>query len=262
MQLPLHPGRPDGPVYFLSDAHIGAGTPAGEAEKETRLLAFLSRVGENAAALVLLGDLFDFWFEYRHAIPVRGFQVLARLRSLVESGLPIVFIGGNHDFWAGRFLQEQVGVLAPPGALDIEVQGRRLFVAHGDALAPGDEGYKFIRRVFRNPLAIAAFRWIHPDFGIPLATSSSGLSRQHTADIPVVAARLWKEIAAPQFERGRDGVLVGHFHYPVHMRNRGCDFIINGDWMTHWTYSVLTHGTLELRHWPEDTVVAAVNNDI
>lgn len=242
-----HADRPDGPIYFLSDVHIGTASAAVEADKEHRLLEWLTEVERSAAALVILGDLFDFWFEYRHAIPSRGFNVLARLRRLVDAGIPIDFLGGNHDYWVGSFLRDQLGIQTHSQPMTLEAQGRRLFLAHGDGLAPGDLGYRLIRRVFRNPLAIGLYRWIHPDLGIPLATSSSRTSRHYTQEAPVIGSELWKTIAEPAFARGHDAVIIGHFHKPIHIRSSGRDFVINGDWMGHFSYTVLQGGVLELR---------------
>jgi UDP-2,3-diacylglucosamine hydrolase len=246
---PPDPAASDRPIFFFSDAHIGSGTPGEEKAKERRLVEFLSLATREAGELFILGDLFDFWFEYRHAIPARGFEVLHRIRSLMDSGIPVRFLGGNHDFWAGPFFRT-LGMTVYDGPVDLDRQGRHLYLAHGDGLAAGDRGYSFLKQVLRNPLAIGAYRLIHPDVGIPLATTSSHASRKHTADIPVVAARLWSEIALPQFARGRDAVLIGHFHHPVHWRGDGRDFIVGGDWMTHNTYTVLDKGQLTLHHWP------------
>lgn len=255
MELRHHPDRPGGPVYFIGDVHIGTAAPEVEADKEMRLLQLLDEVDERAAALVLVGDLFDFWFEYRHAIPTRGFAILARLLRLVQSGLPIDFLGGNHDWWAGSFLESQIGVRAHSDPIDVECQGRRLFLAHGDGLVPGDNGYRIIRRIFRNPMSIAAYRWLHPDIGIPLATRSSHTSRRHTETRPIVGPKLWQSVAVPQFQRDRDSVLIGHFHLPIHLQAPGRDFIVNGDWMGHWSYSVLEGGQFTLRIWPEGRIV-------
>ncbi len=254
MLLRHHPNRPDGPVFFLSDAHIGTGSADAERDKEEKLLAFFDEAERSAAALVILGDLFDFWFEYRQAIPSRGFRVLARLEQLVRSGLPVDFLGGNHDFWVGGFLRNQLGIATHLHPIDVECQGRRLFLAHGDGIAPGDLGYRVLRKVFRNRLSIALYRLLHPDLGIPLATSSSNASRRMTDTIPVIAGKLWEGIAAPQFDRGRDAVLIGHFHHPIHIREEGRDFIVNGDWFRTWSYSVLEDGILTLRLWGGGTV--------
>jgi UDP-2,3-diacylglucosamine hydrolase len=249
MSLRLHPSRPAGPVYFLSDAHMGFGSPECEEIKEKRLLAFLGEVEEKAASLIILGDLFDFWFEYRHAIPVRGFEILVRLKRVVESGVPVHFLGGNHDWWAGGFLGRRMGIEVHEGAIQTECQGRRLYVAHGDGQAPGDLGYRVIRRIFRNRLAVYLYRLVHPDLGIPLATASSHASRKFTESTPVLGAVLWKSIAERRFREGWDAVVIGHFHKPVHARSAGRDFIINGDWMENWSYCVLEGGRFELRLW-------------
>lgn len=249
MILPEHRSRPGGPVYFVSDAHIGTASPEVEQDRQEKLLALLAEVEDKAAALVIVGDLFDFWFEYRHAIPRQGFRVLARLRRLVEAGLPIQFFGGNHDWWAGSFLTRELGLVSHSRPADFECQNRRLFVAHGDGLAPGDTGYRLLRRLFRNPLAISAYRLLHPDIGIPLATRSSHTSRRYTETQPVDGARLFRTIGQPEFRRGRDAVLIGHFHHPIHVRQGHLDFLVNGDWMTHFSCSILEGGAfrLELR---------------
>jgi UDP-2,3-diacylglucosamine hydrolase len=156
-------------------------------------------------------------------------------------------VGGNHDFWAGGFLERHIGVTWHSGPFEVESQGRRLYLAHGDGLAPGDGGYRVIRKVFRSRWAISAYRMIHPDLGIPLATRSSRASRHYTESTPVDGPELWRRIAEPQFARGFDAVLIGHFHKPVHVRSGGNDFVINGDLFRHWSYTVLSSGSLELR---------------
>ena len=138
---------------------------------EGRLRLFDAVLSERAA-LYVGGDLFDFWFEYGHTVPKRYIGVLQKLGELRRAGLPVTYVGGNHDFWIGDYLRRELDVTFTDEPLPITLQGRRILLAHGDGLGPGDHGYKFLKRVLRNGLARWLFRWIHPDLGIPLATAS------------------------------------------------------------------------------------------
>src|SRR5690242_11101594 len=127
-------------LYFLSDAHLGAEPRPLEIERERQLRRFLELVPERAQALYIVGDLFDFWFEYRSSIPRRYFAILATLAQVRAAGVPIVYLGGNHDFWLGSFITEDLGIEVHDGAVTVEAQGRRLWVHHGDGLIGGDHG--------------------------------------------------------------------------------------------------------------------------
>lgn len=240
---------PEAAVFF-SDAHLGAEPKAREASREARLHEFLDTVAARASALYVVGDLFDFWFEYRTAIPSRPFQTLCALGRIRRAGIPVTYLGGNHDFWIGRFLRDELGIEVREGALELELQGRRLWIHHGDGLIGGDVGYKVLKRVLRSPACIALYRLIHPDLGIPLAGWVSGTSRHSRDARPLDGPRLVREIAAPQFARGHDAVIIGHFHHVYEHREGGRDFVVLGDWIRHFTYAVLEDGVLRLERWP------------
>jgi UDP-2,3-diacylglucosamine hydrolase len=237
-------------VFFLSDAHLGAEPRDREAARERRLHDFLTSLHGRAAALYVVGDLFDFWFEYRTAIPRRHFDTLAALRALVQSGVEVTYLNGNHDFWLGPFLSEELGVRTRNDALTLELQGRRIWVHHGDGLVGGDLGYKVLKRVIRHPASIAMYRWLHPDLGIPLAHWVSHLSRRARDEPLPDVDRLWREIAEPRFAEGFDAVMIGHFHHPVVRRDGGRSLFVLGDWMRHFSYVRLEGGELELAVWP------------
>src|SRR5215831_17714406 len=192
-----------GMVVFLSDAHLGAQTAELEAPREARLHEFLKHLPPTTRALYIVGDLFDFWFEYRTAIPRRHFPTLVALRQLVESGVEVTMLNGNHDFWLGHFLEESVGVHTVYGAVALELQGRKLWVHHGDGLIGGDSGYKFLKKLLRSRTNIMLYQWLHPDFGLPLALRVSHWSRSARVK-PVPVPRLWNEIARPRFAEGYD----------------------------------------------------------
>ncbi len=236
-------------VVFLSDAHLGAESGEREAERAARLHDFLATLPGHTERLYIVGDLFDFWFEYRTAIPRQHFATLAALRRLRESGVPITYLNGNHDFWLGRFLEDEVGVTPHEGPLILERQGRNLWVHHGDGLIGGDLGYRVLKRVLRSRASVALYRLLHPDLGIPLAHWVSGRSRHARDPARFPLERLWNEVALPRFAEGYDAVIIGHFHRVFERREDGRELIVLGDWITQFTYAVLRDGRLSLETW-------------
>ena len=241
----------DSTLVFLSDAHLGADPPEQEAARAGRLESLLASLPGRASTLYIVGDLFDFWFEYRNALPRRMFRTLAALQKVRDAGVEVVYLNGNHDFWLGTFLAETLGIRTVDGALAVEAQGRRLWLHHGDGLVGGDLGYKVLRGILRSPASIAMYQWLHPDLGIPFALQVSRWSRASRGKRPLEAERLWREIAAPRFAEGYDGVLCGHFHHAYERHEDGRDFIVLGDWIEHFTYAELEGGRLTLKHWPQ-----------
>ena len=237
----------DGSVVFLSDAHLGGHAGPDEDAREARLHGFLGSLPGRATELVVVGDLFEFWFEYRTAIPRRLFRTLSALQRVRDAGIDIVYLNGNHDFWLGTFLAETLGIRTVDGAATVERQGRRIWVHHGDGLVGGDLGYKFLRGVLRHPASIAAYAWLHPDLGIPLAHAVSGLSRKSRGVPPLEPERLWREIALPRFAEGFDAVVIGHFHHVWERREPGREFFVLGDWIERFSYLELAGGRLEMK---------------
>ncbi|NOT34543.1 MAG: UDP-2,3-diacylglucosamine diphosphatase [Candidatus Eisenbacteria bacterium] len=233
-------------VYFLSDAHLGVDPEPVEAPRRARLHAFLKSLSGRAQALYIVGDLFDFWFEYGTAIPRRHFGTLRVLAELKESGVEIHYLNGNHDFWLGPFLSQELGVRTYDGAVTLETQGRRVWMHHGDGLVGGDLGYRALKRLVRHPVSIELYRLLHPDLGIPLAHWVSNGSRRSRPDRPPDVERLWREIALPRFEAGFDTVMIGHFHQAIERRDGSRAFFVLGDWMEHFTFVKLEGGELEL----------------
>lgn len=225
--------RSGGPsrVFFISDCHLGHDKSPAEGEREARVLRFLDARDPAADALVIVGDLFDFWFGYGRAIPCAGFAVLSRLFELRRAGMPITFVGGNHDFWALPFLRDELDLEVAEGVLTRNIQGRRFFIAHGDGMGSGDLGYKLLRPILRHPAAIALYRLIHPDLGIRLATFCSRMSRHNSIPNADIADRAFREVAAPAFSQGHDVVVLGHLHVPTLREEQGKALVILGDWL-------------------------------
>lgn len=243
-------GDAAGPVVFVSDAHLGA--PTGPPERAAWLAAFLETLPGRIGGLLVVGDLFDFWFEYRHAIPKGHFRVCRALHEIVRTGVPCLYFGGNHDFWAGSYLEHEIGLSVSQTPRSFTIQNRKLFVAHGDGLGKGDLGYRFIKKVLRNRACIALYRSIHPDIGIPFAYSFSALSRKHTEPREVLVPKLYRDIALPHLAEGHDAVVIGHVHEPTHMRTPDGEFLILGDWIESMTYAVLEEGRFRLLRFLPD----------
>jgi UDP-2,3-diacylglucosamine hydrolase len=232
------------PVVFVSDAHLGAAS--GRPDREARLVELVRSLRGSAAALFLMGDLFDFWFEYRHAVPKGTFRIARALADLVDSGVPTIFFGGNHDFWIGSYLRDEVGLSVSQEPAVVRLQGRLVYLAHGDGLGPGDSGYKVLKRILRAPWAIAAYRAIHPDLAIPLARRVSGYSHKHTEARERVLGRILRGVVTPRLRGEVTAMVMGHVHEPAHLCGDGRDFVLLGDWMDQMTHARLEGGRFTL----------------
>ena len=199
-------------VYFISDVHLGLESPDEEAAKEARVIEHLRRFAADAERLYILGDLFDFWFEYRHAIPSDGLKVLATLRELANDGVEVHYLAGNHDFALGSYIRDTIGCIVHPGPTEAISGGTRFFLHHGDGLAGNDLGYRVLKRVLRSPVSQALWRLVHPDLGFSLARRLSHASRGYTAGKDYgTGARMEKALRGFAAE-GYDFLLMGHTH--------------------------------------------------
>jgi UDP-2,3-diacylglucosamine hydrolase len=238
--------RPD---YVVSDIHLGAVPDATERE----FVAFLDHVGEHADALLIAGDLFDFWFEYGEVIPGRHFRTLAALARLVDAGISVTLAGGNHDAWGGRFLTEHVGVAFHTEPFHMTLGGRRALVAHGDGLGRGDLKYRALKTVIRSRAAVGAFRALHPELGLRLARAVSGTRQKADADLAATGrAAFLHSWAMEQLQADPDAayVVCGHSHLPVlHEHEPGRFYINSGDWIQHFSYVVVSAGGPAMRRW-------------
>ncbi|MCK4548082.1 MAG: UDP-2,3-diacylglucosamine diphosphatase [Candidatus Eisenbacteria sp.] len=239
-------------VLFFSDAHLGAASPEIEARKKRLLFDFLDYVRDLGADLYIAGDLFDFWFEYRTAVPREHYKVLCRLSGIVDAGSSVTYLGGNHDFWLGGFLETEVGMRVSQTPLTVECQSRRIFLAHGDGLlASKDYGYRLLRRITRARLVRTLFRMIHPDVGIWGADLLSRASRALTRGSRPGVEPEFRAFVRNKIAEGYDAVVVGHHHYPMHVATSREECIVIGDWIDHFTFLELSDGKLTLKCWSE-----------
>ncbi len=219
----------------MSDAHVGAGPAAAE----DRLVRFIDSLRGRADSLYILGDLFEFWFEYGRVIPKRGFRVLAALSGLVSAGTRLTYLKGNHDFWFGEFLGRELGGARAADRLEETIDGRRALVCHGDALDTGLVP-RFFRAVMHSRLNARLYSMLHPDLGIGLAEWVAARSRQSAAS-PELRQRM-REFALGRLAAGFDLVVMGHTHEPELVEQGGRAYANTGDWLEHFTYCVVRDG--------------------
>jgi UDP-2,3-diacylglucosamine hydrolase len=237
--------------YIVSDIHLGAVPPATEAS----FRAFLRHVRENASALLVNGDLFDFWFEYRTVVPRAHFKVLRELAEIGDAGIPITLVGGNHDAWGGDFLRDELGAEVVEGPLRTRIAGREALVAHGDGVGRGDLRYRILRKVLRSRATILGFRAIHPDLGARIAQGVSSTESRAGKLLDVARGRAahvqaWAErqlAADPDLEM----VVAGHVHLAACVESFPGRYYLNaGDWINHFTYLTVPHeGEPRLARW-------------
>lgn len=241
-----------GPVFLVSDVHLGA-VPR---ETEEAFRRWLLHVRESGSRLIINGDLFDFWFEYRSVIFSKHVRVLALLADLVESGVPVLVMGGNHDWWGGAFLGRDIGVDFRREPARIRLKGRSVLVAHGDGLGAGDFGYRILRLVLRGRPTRWIFRWIHPDLGARLADWISSTRDQldsggTSPDEGRTAFLAGWAAARLQQDPTLDIVALGHGHEPMLTEVAPGRFYVNsGDWVVHRSYVTIDDsGRPELHEW-------------
>ena len=238
-------------VYFISDAHLGLGSREEEREKESRLIAFIDSIQKDASQLFIVGDLFDAWFEYRTVILKGLHRILAKLDECTERGITVHYLAGNHDFWMKDFFHDELGMMTYHGPFETVIDGKKIFIHHGDGLSNKDTGYKILKKILDNRLSIWLFTWIHPDIGVALARNSSRKSRQHTSVKSYGEEDGMLAFARTKIEEGFDIVIMGHRHSPV-CTGIGRGLYINlGDWIEHNTYAELSGGRIELKQWKQ-----------
>jgi UDP-2,3-diacylglucosamine hydrolase len=238
-------------AYFISDVHLGLDTREMERRKEDRLLAFFSHVRRTGSVLYIVGDLFDFWFEYRTVIPKGFHRTLAALDDLTAARIPVHYLAGNHDFWMGEFFTEELGLTVHAEPFEATIEGKRVYLHHGDGLASRDLGYRLIKPVLRNRWNIRLFRWLHPDLGVRLARGSSRSSRHYTSTKDFGEEEGMTSFAAHRIGLGADIVVMGHRHRPQMTPIAGGTYINLGDWISYNTYGRLDGEGITLETWTD-----------
>jgi UDP-2,3-diacylglucosamine hydrolase len=237
-------------VLFISDIHLGESFPEREKIKKQKLHSFLEMASEKADQLFVVGDLFDFWFEYKHAVPKGHLNIILKLAQLKQEGIELSYITGNHDFWLGDFLSDEVGFNIYRDQVDIELEGKRVHIIHGDGLAKNDRAYRIMKKIFRNRFNIFLYRLLPPDIGIPFAKFISGKSRGHTQKRPKESfLHEYRKYARLKLEDGFDAVIMAHTHVPEEISFEKGIYLNTGDWVENFTYVEYSEGRFELKKW-------------
>lgn len=234
--------------YFFSDAHLGVGTKEEDRQKERSLVAFLEFVHSDGEQLFIVGDLFDYWFEYQSVVPKGYFRLFSKLADLSDAGIKLTYLAGNHDFWLRGYFRDELGMEIYPDPIERVIQGKRFYIHHGDGLLKNDTGYRILKRVLRNKTNIFLFSLVHPDLAARIAHWSSHKSRKYTSKREFEGDDMTK-FAEQKINEGYDFVIMGHNHVPC-KRNIGSGVYVNlGDWVREQTYAVFDGTSLELKSW-------------
>jgi UDP-2,3-diacylglucosamine hydrolase len=237
-------------IYFISDIHLGEHFSEREKTKKQKLIAFLEMIEREKAELYVVGDLFDFWFEYKHAIPKEHLAIILMFANLHNQGLKLTYITGNHDFWLGDFLSREVGFKIYRDMVNVTIDDKKVHIIHGDGLAKNDRGYRLLKRVLRNPINIRLYRLIPPDVGIPFAKFISGTSRGHTQKRPKEEfLHEYRQYAHNKLIEGFDVVIMAHTHVPEEIAYEEGLYLNTGDWIENFTYVEYSNGKFALKKW-------------
>lgn len=242
-------------IYFASDQHLGAPTPEKSFVREKKFVKWLDEVKEDADAIFLLGDLFDFWFEYKTVVPKGFVRVLGKLAEIRDSGIPIYFFVGNHDLWMDDYFEKELDIPVYHKPKEFTFNGKGFLIGHGDGLGPGDMGYKRMKKVFTNPFSKWLYRWLHPDIGVRLAQHLSVKNKLISGDDDAIFLGEENEWLVQYCKRKLetkhyDYFIFGHRHLPLDIKlNEKSTYLNLGDWVSYFTYGVFDGETLQLKEY-------------
>ncbi len=243
--------KPGQKIYFASDFHLGIPDYTSSLEREKKIVRWLDAIKKDAAEIYLLGDVFDFWFEYRTVVPRGYVRLLGKIAELTDSGIPVHWFTGNHDMWIFDYVPKELNVILHRAPIQKEYNGKKFYIAHGDGLGPGDHGYKFIKKVFANRVCQWLFARLHPNLGISMARYWSGKSRiatgrndeKYLGDEKEYLAVYSKNILSKEHF---DYFIFGHRHLPLDKTFGNSRYINLGDWVRYFTYAVFDGTDLKL----------------
>jgi len=250
--MELAPGKK---IYFLSDFHLGAPNEVESRKREDRLVQFFNHAKQDAAAFFIVGDIFDFWFEYKTVVPKGFVRIMGCLAQISDAGIPLHIFTGNHDLWMNDYLTKELNAKVYFEPHSFELGKKQFFIGHGDGLGPGDYGYKRLKKIFTNPFCQWLFRWLHPDAGIQLANYFSAKSRAKTGSADEVFLgedKEWLIIYTKEKakELDVDFFIFGHRHFAIdYTINDRSRYINLGDWIKLYTYGVFDGEQMQLLKW-------------
>lgn len=244
-------------IFFASDFHLGAPNTEESKKREQKIIRWLNQIEDEAAAILLVGDIFDFWFEYKEVIPKGFIPFISKIHDLRAKQIPILFFTGNHDLWMKNYFTEELGIPVYHHPIELRVEHKQFLVGHGDGLGPGDQSYKLLKKVFTNSVAQWAFRWLHPDLGVRLAKAWSGSSR--ITNLQKDEGRflgegewLWQYAKELETRTHHDYYVFGHRHLPLELPvGENATYFNLGEWVTQFTYLVFDGEEASLKTFQE-----------
>jgi UDP-2,3-diacylglucosamine hydrolase len=252
--MELAPGKR---IYFFSDFHLGAPDFSSSLIREKKIVAFLESIRQDAQQIIIAGDVFDFWYEYKTVVPKHFVRLLGKLADITDSGIPIILFAGNHDMWMRSYFEIELNIPVYFEPRAFNWNNKKFYVGHGDGLGPGDHGYKFIKKIFRNKFCQWLFGQLHPTLGMGIANYFSRKSKQKTASSDAVFLgedNEWLTIYSREVlsKEHYDYFIFGHRHLPLTIKlNDNAEYINLGDWITHFTYAVFDGNTVQLKQWQD-----------
>lgn len=218
-------------IYFISDVHLGFEERALDKKREDLLLRTFDAIIKDCETLVILGDLFDFWFEYNTVVPKIFYRTIAKLYEIKQQGIEILYLMGNHDFGHKNFFSEELGVQIIKDDVETVFYGKRFYLSHGDGKSFYDSVYNFLKKILRNPISLYLYTKLHPDLGIKLASGSSKESRKHTSKKDYGEIDGMEEFAETKIQEGFDYVVMGHRHKLIFKKLSNGYYVNLGDWL-------------------------------
>lgn len=239
-------------IYFASDFHLGVNAKLSSLEREKLVVQWLDECKKDAHTIFLVGDLFDFWFEYKTTVPKGFTRFLGKLAEIVDSGIELVIFTGNHDLWMFGYFEEELGAQVIYEPIELNIDNTKIFIGHGDGVGPGDSGYKFLKRIFTNQFFQWCFHRLHPNFGIGLANYWSQRSRAQANNTEQTFQGedewLWSFSKETEKTQHFDYYIFGHRHLPLELEAGPNSKYINlGEWLSSQTYAVYENGQIELK---------------
>ena len=239
-------------VYFASDFHLGTPTNEPSLVREKKVVNWLRKIKSDAHHIFILGDIFDFWFEYKYTIPKGFTRLQGTLMELRDEGIPITFFSGNHDIWMFQYFQDEFEIPVYRDPAFVNIDNKKFLIGHGDGLGPGDRNYKFIKKIFENPLSQWMFKWIHPDIAFRIANRYSKKSRLKNLhkDHEFKGDDEWLFQYCKQVEKSdhHDYYIFGHRHLPFKLEiNNKSQYINIGDWIFSFTYGEFSNNEMQIR---------------
>ncbi|WP_231490626.1 UDP-2,3-diacylglucosamine diphosphatase [Pedobacter sp. Leaf170] len=244
-------------IYFASDFHLGSPNYAESRKREDRIVAWLNFIEPTCSELYLMGDIFDFWFEYEKVIPKGFVRFQGKLAAMADAGIKIYFFKGNHDMWVRNYFTEEIGMEIISDELIIEKNDKKFYLHHGDGLGLGDRKYKFLRKIFRSPLCQWLFARLHPNLGIGIAAAWSGKSKKRAGADAVFFGENYEWLAVYSREILKkehfDYFIYGHRHLPMDINlGNGSRYVNIGEWINYNSYGVFDGVNLELKYFKEN----------